>query len=120
MQLWEDRRLPVRLEIDLPPLDRPPNYARARQRGEFALHGAERRARLPNDLAKIECLVGVAEQPAEYAKARPPEKHGGRSLVVERRAWPRTHFAYNRIHRGYDVQARTRRNVETRETGSGE
>ncbi len=113
-QFWEDRRLSIRLEIDLSSLQRPAKHARASERRELALHRAVGRARLPHDLAQVERLVGVAKQPSEHTKARLAEKHGRHSILVEGLSQSRTHFAYNRTHLRYDFQARSRRNVETR------
>jgi hypothetical protein len=112
LQLREDRQLSVRLEIDLSPLKRPAKHAHPRQRCEFALHRPVGGARQPHDLAQIERLVRVAQQPSEYPKTSPTEQHRRCSVFLERLAWSRTHFAYNRTHTRYDIQARKGKNVE--------
>ena len=48
LQLRKDRRLSVRLEVDLSPLDGPVDQAGTRQRLEFPLHGALGSAGLPD------------------------------------------------------------------------
>ena len=70
LQLREDRRLSVRLKIDLPPLKCAVKHPHPRQRRELALHRAVGGARLPHDLTQIERLVRVAQQPSEHPKAR--------------------------------------------------
>ena len=95
LQFRKDRRFAIRLEVDLTPLNRPAEHARAGQRRELALHGTVRGACLPHELAQIERLVRVAEQPAQYAETRLAEKHGRQPSLVVYGARCRTHFEFN-------------------------
>jgi hypothetical protein len=75
LELREDRGVAVRLEMNLSSLHRPAEQAGACERLEFLLHGSLGGAGLPDDLAKVERPLGMAEQQAEHPAASLAEKH---------------------------------------------
>jgi hypothetical protein len=74
LQLREDRRLAISLEVHLPTLNRALQESGGRQLLELALHRADGRTRVPDDLTKIVRFVRVAEQPPEYTSAGAAEE----------------------------------------------
>jgi hypothetical protein len=77
-QFRENRRLAVRLKIDLPALYCAQYQARCRQKLQFALNGSNRGSGLTNDLSKVVGLVGMPEEPAEHPSASAAEQDGCR------------------------------------------
>jgi hypothetical protein len=102
-QLGKDRRLTVRLKIDLPPFHRPSKQAGTDERCKLSLDGAVRRAGLTHELAKVEGLIGMAEEPSKHAKARLAEEHGARFRFHRMDASCRTHFGSNRTQNRYGL-----------------
>jgi hypothetical protein len=106
LELWKDWRLPIRSEVDLPALDGPPEEAGARQESEFSLNRALPDTRVANDLAQIESLRRMPEQPPQHTTPRAAEKHGGGFRTSGPSAVGcRTHCEYIRTRIGYDCQA---------------
>ena len=66
MELREYRALPIGLEVDVASLCRTPQDSCFGEHPEFALHGPVSRSGLAHDLAEIEPLLRVAEEPSEY------------------------------------------------------
>ena len=75
LELREDRGVAIRLEMNLSSLHRPAEQAGACERLELLLHGSLGGAGLPDDLAKVERPLGMAEQQAEHAAASLAEEH---------------------------------------------
>lgn len=98
-QLREDRALLVRLEVHMPTLDGPPEDPHIREHLQFPLHGSLRGSRPTHDLAEVEPLPGVAEQPAEHPLPRSAEED--RREVPAGRRGDRTHRRYDRTLFGY-------------------
>jgi hypothetical protein len=74
LQLGEDRRVAIGLEVDLPSLDGPPQQPAAGQRSELTLYGPLGGARLTHDLAQVEGFIRVPQQPRQHSSARLPEE----------------------------------------------
>ncbi len=101
LKLRKDRRFTIRLKIDLPPFHGPSKQPGADKRCKLSLHGAMRRAGLTHELAKVEGPIGMAEEPAEHAKARLAEEHRARFRFHWMGASGRTHFGSNRTQNRY-------------------
>ena len=102
LQLGKDRRFAIGLEIDLPPLDGPPQHAAAGERLELALYGPLRGARLAHNLAQVKGLLRVPQQPRQHPPAGLSKENTSGLLVGGRN---RTHFEYIRTRSGYERQA---------------
>jgi hypothetical protein len=77
LQLRENRALAVGLEVDVTTLDGAPEDPRVDQELQLALHGTRGGFELPHELAQVEPLVGMTEEPT---KEPPPgaSKQDGR------------------------------------------
>lgn len=98
LKLREDRRLAVRLKIDLLTLNGPEQQSGPRQLLQFPLRSAERGTRGADNLAEVEGLVGMAEQPAENPPARAAEQHCRGIGGAHRNGGTCSHNAYNCTH----------------------
>jgi len=107
LQFRKDRRVAIRLEVDLTPLHGPAEQAGSRQCPKFPLHGALRGACLPHDLAEVKRLVRVPQQPTQHTTPRLAEEHGRGSSLLVGVARHRTHFTHDRTRSGYDDQVRS-------------
>ena len=74
LQLREDRRLAIGLEVHLSTLNRTLQEPGGRQLLKLALHRADGGTGVPDNLAKIVRFVSVAEQPAKHASASAAEE----------------------------------------------
>jgi hypothetical protein len=81
LQLREDRRVSVGLEVHLAALDGAPQQPSERQLLQLALNRTCRGTGVPRDLTKVVRLVGMAQQPREYAPAGASEKDRSRIPV---------------------------------------
>ena len=86
LQLGEDRRVPVGLEVHLPAIDGAQQQSGGRQLLQLPLHRANRSASVPCDLAKVVRLLRMAEQPREHAPAGAPEEDRARIGAARPRA----------------------------------
>lgn len=78
LQLGEDRRSAVRLEIDLPAVASPRDDAGYRELVQLATQGTDGDTRGAGDLSQEEALVRMAEKPAEDAAAGLAKEDVGR------------------------------------------
>lgn len=82
LQLREDRRVPVSLEVHLPAIHGSPHEPNGRQLLQLALHSTDRGAREPGDLAKVVPLIGVPQQPRKDAPPGAPEQDFDRARLA--------------------------------------
>ena len=87
LELREEGRARVGLEIDLPAADGASNEAGFGEEPEFSLDGPQAEADETCDLAEVERFVGTAEQQGEHGAAGFPEEDADR-----------TGFAHKRTH----------------------
>ena len=74
LQLREDRRLPIRPKVNMPPAHLALQEPGAGQQLQLALNRPVCGSRLPNDLPQIELLVRMPIEPAEDPLARLPKE----------------------------------------------
>lgn len=105
LKIREEWRLPIRLEVDLPAANRAPEEPGAGQQVQLPLHGSQSGPRVAHDLAQVEGLVGMPQQPAEHAPSRPAEKdRRGVARALHGVSLRRTQSGYNRTRPGYNRQ----------------
>lgn len=95
-QLRKDCRFLVCLEVHLLAADLAAHQAGSGQQFELALNRADRAADLPYELAQVVRLVGMTQQPSQYAPPRGAEQNGCR--VESRRSCSQD--GNNRIQNG--------------------
>ncbi len=106
LELSEDWGLAIGLEVDLPPLDGASEEPGAGQQIELSLYSALPTTRVAHDLAQVEGLVRVTQQPAQHPPSRTAEEHGSGFAIACLPARFRTHLEYKRTHYGFPGQAR--------------
>lgn len=77
IQLREDGRRPLRLEVDLPTADSPAQQARRHQSPQFALNGTMAGTGAADDFPEMEFLVRAGQEPSQNTPAGYSEQDGG-------------------------------------------
>jgi len=104
LQIGEDRRLPVRLDVDLPALDLPRDETGPQKGSQFTLHRALRGPCLANKLTQVESFVGVPVEPGEQLATGLSEQNRA-SVGGVGPPGCRTHLAHDCARFGYGSQA---------------